>query len=139
MAKKKTRPDPVRHGSFPVGHSCHTTWIPAWSKIWSASFSASDRLPPETCLKLKTRTANGEGATLSFGFSAGIVVTFAVGELRAVGLATLPCCPEIDFVRNDVATKQMTTRLTFIGAPHRGAAEVSHCLLVPQCKRNTNR
>jgi len=30
----------------------------------------------------------------------------------------LPCSPDTDFAKNDAATKQMTTRLRFIGAPH---------------------
>src|SRR5215467_12507309 len=121
MAKKKTGPGAMRHGSFPVGHSCHTIFIPARAKIWSASFSAFDSMSVETCLKLKTRTVKAEASIFSFGFRAGILLTFSVGEFRVVSLA--PCCPESDFANNDVATKQMTTRLAFIEAPQ-GAAEI---------------
>src|SRR5215471_7598872 len=116
MAKKKTGPGPMRHGSFPVGHSCHTTWIPAWPKIWSVSFSAFDSMSIETCLKLKTRTVR---AIFSLGFRASIVFAFSVAELTVPWPATLPCCPESDFANNDVATKQMTTRLAFIEVPHK--------------------
>jgi len=70
----------------------------------------------ETCLKLKTRTVK---ASFSLGFGAGIVLTFSVAELTVLCPATLACCPESDFAKNNVATKQMTKRLAFIEAPHK--------------------
>jgi len=73
----------------------------------------------ETCLKLKTRTLKAEATTFGSGFGADIVLTCSVHEFRVLSLATLSCCPKSNFAKNDVATKQMTTRLTFIEAPHK--------------------
>src|SRR5580765_1649044 len=106
MARKKTGPSPIRQGSFPVGHSCHTTCIPAFPKIWPASFSALDSMSVETCLKLKTRTLKAEATTFGSGFGADIVLTCSVHEFRVLSLATLSCCPKSNFAKNDVATKQ---------------------------------
>jgi len=46
------------------------------------------------------------------------VLACSVGEFGVVGLAMLPCCPETDVANINAATKQITTRLTIIGAPH---------------------